>query len=464
MKKVVLIVLTIVFCGVGGFAAFALLQEPKVSEGTTLDGIHFGGLTKDQVLRKLESWWSTEKAKEIKPVSKFLNKNPDPMTLEELGIKPDWTATLSNMPFDSYLDSLLGKKNGKSEIKVYWSNEKSDFAELLAFVKENSSPKRPASIQYVGGEVIRKEEIPGFTLEVDKVGDAALDAVRSGIDEFELPMKSDKPRISSNDLDQITEVVASYTTKFNAGAANRSSNVRLATSKINGVILLPGETFSYNDTVGERSIENGYKIAPIYVNGKHEMGEGGGACQVSTTLYNAALFANLKIKQRQNHSMPVAYVPRGRDATVSWGSIDLKFTNPYETPIAIVSSAGTSSITFTILGKKPDGISVEVITTNHSSWGNGVKYVDDASLPPGKEKVIEKGSGGYRCVTWRIVKKNGVEIKRENLGVSYYRPSTRIVARGPAAPETPEDTPNDPNSLPPIGTTPPPTPPPADGG
>lgn len=465
MKKRAFIILAVALCGAGGFAGFALMQEPTVSEGVTLEGMKLGKLTKEQALTQLQKWWESKKSATIRPVSKFLKTQPNVLTLEQVGVKPDWNATFSNIPFDSYLDKMLGRTQEKTEVQIVWSSSPADFKQLIQFVRSNSSAKRPASIKYVGGRIIREEEIPGFALDESKIGTAALEAIRASQKEFEIPMIQDKPRVSMEDLNQITEVVSSYTTRFNSGATNRASNVRLATSKINGVILLPGETFSYNNTVGERSIENGYKMAPIYVNGKHEMGEGGGACQVSTTLYNAALFANLKIVQRQNHSMPVAYVPRGRDATVSWGSIDLKFTNTYDNPIAIVSSSTADTITFTVLGKKDKSLSIDLITTNHSSWGNDVKYVLDPSLGPGKEKVVEKGSGGYRCVTWRIIKKGGVEVKRENLGVSYYRPSTRIVARGPApaAPlegTNPEGTP--PSEIPPI--VPAPTPPPSDGG
>jgi len=264
-----------------------------------------------------------------------------------------------------------------------------------------------------------------------------------------LPLYREKPRYPSEALNEITDVISEFTTSFKTSQANRSDNIALAASKLNGKILMPGEKLSFNEAVGKRLRSEGFKLAPVYVEGRHEQGLGGGICQVCTTLYNSVLFANLEILKRQNHSMPVPYVPIGRDATVNWGSIDLVFRNSYKTPIAIVSEVKNGKLTFRILGKKDPTISVAIITTDHASWGNGVRYVFDPSLPPGKKKVIEKGSIGRRCITWRIVRANGKEIKREKLGVSVYKAYPRIIAYGPkeediiGTEETPEVTPPD---------------------
>ena len=148
--------------------------------------------------------------------------------------------------------------------------------------------------------------------------------------EIEKPLENKKIDPHFND------VLGEFKTEYNSGNTNRSTNIKLAASKINGCIINPGEVFSYNETVGERTIEEGYKDALVYVGGEVANGVGGGICQVSTTLYNACLFANLEIVERTNHSFTPHYVAAGRDATVSWGGPDFKFRNNRNYPVMIV--------------------------------------------------------------------------------------------------------------------------------
>ena len=121
------------------------------------------------------------------------------------------------------------------------------------------------------------------------------------------------------------DTLSEFSTRYAASNVNRTTNLRLAANQINGTVLMRGETFSYNDGVGERTIAAGYKEAPIYVSGRVEDGLGGGICQITTTLYNAAVFANLEIVERTNHQFVPSYVGAGRDATVVYGAIDFKF-------------------------------------------------------------------------------------------------------------------------------------------
>jgi len=167
--------------------------------------------------------------------------------------------------------------------------------------------------------------------------------------------------------------------------------------------LAPGEKLSFNKTVGRRTIENGFKLAGVYKAGKHDLGIGGGICQVSSTLYNAVLLSDLKVLRRQNHSMPVAYLPVGRDATVDYGSIDLVFENTMSTPVAISSSYTPGRLTFRVLGKKDPSISVKILSIGHRSWDTGVKTVMDPTLPAGKRLIVEKGSRGHSVSTYRLV-------------------------------------------------------------
>ncbi|MFI5386231.1 MAG: VanW family protein, partial [Fimbriimonadales bacterium] len=221
----------------------------------------------------------------------------------------------------------------------------------------------------------------------------------------------------------------------------------------------------FNQTVGRRTSGGGFRDAPVLKNGKHDHDIGGGICQVSTTMYNAALLADLKIVRRNNHSIPSVYVPIGRDATVDWGSLDLVIANPTDKPVAVSSSYQNGKITFRVLGQKDPSIKVKIVTDNQRAWDRGSVMIVDKSLKPGTRRVIEKGSRGHAIDTYRIVYKDGVEIKREHLNHSDYAGMVRQIAYNPAAPAPVVPKPGSPAGpgVPPgTSTQPPPgTPPPA---
>lgn len=139
--------------------------------------------------------------------------------------------------------------------------------------------------------------------------------------------------------------ISSYTTKFKASETNRVFNIQRASNSINNKVILPGETFSFNKTTGPRSYKAGYKKASVIVNGQFIQDDGGGVCQVSTTLYNALLNSNMQIVQRHPHSLPVAYVPKGRDAAVAYDYLDLKFKNNRNVPVTIKSNVSGNTLT-----------------------------------------------------------------------------------------------------------------------
>ena len=141
---------------------------------------------------------------------------------------------------------------------------------------------------------------------------------------------------------------ASLTTDYNEQVKNRTINLEIATRTINGIVLQPGDVFSFNETIGRTTRAKGYRSAKIFVKGKEEEGMGGGICQVSSTLYNAADFAGLEIVERHPHSKKVGYVKEGRDAATSYGGVDLKFKNTLPHPVKIVATAKEGKLTISI--------------------------------------------------------------------------------------------------------------------
>lgn len=251
--------------------------------------------------------------------------------------------------------------------------------------------------------------------------------------EYIIPLKITPPEVSVEDLgnDIFTDDLGGYSSYYNISNVNRSTNVELASNKINNVILLPGEEFSYNKIVGERTFANGFKEASVYTSSGVINGLGGGICQVSSTLYNAVLHANLEIVERKNHRYAVSYVPLGRDATVAYGSIDFRFKNNRNYPIKIISFAQNGILNINIFGIKEE-IEYEVsITTNKlQTIPYTTKYIEDNSMALGTQIQTQYGDNGYKYETFKTLKLNGEIVSTEKISNDSYSPLTRIVRVG----------------------------------
>ena len=186
--------------------------------------------------------------------------------------------------------------------------------------------------------------------------DEAKDMLSEEKSEYVIPLQTLYPNVTTNMIgtEAFPDMLSTYSTRYSTSDRDRTTNLQLAASKINGTVLMPGETFSYNQVVGERTIAAGYKEAPIYVEGEVVDGLGGGICQITSTLYNAVLYANLEIVERSNHQFVPSYVTASRDATVVYGSIDFKFKNNRDYPIKIVCSVSGGIARFDIYGLRTD--------------------------------------------------------------------------------------------------------------
>jgi vancomycin resistance protein YoaR len=263
---------------------------------------------------------------------------------------------------------------------------------------------------------------------------------------FELALEVVKPEISITDLNDelFKDVLGTYETKYDKYYTTRAENLRLAASKINGKILYPGEIFSYNEVVGERTVAAGYKMAHVFAGGRVIDGLGGGICQVSTTLYNAVVLANLEIVERKAHQMHTGYVQPGRDATVVYGTIDFKFKNNRDLPIKIVCSVVDGVNKFEIFGiKKDTDPTVEFETKILNTVYPKTINENDATMDVGTTKVVQSPMNGYTSETYKILKNSaGEQISRTLLSKDVYQVTNKIVKVGtkpiaPVVPETP---------------------------
>lgn len=348
------------------------------------------------------------------------------VTTGQPGLMPD-DATVS--------DAIMQKlQTGNYEEKIVFEKETRNPAKLNAKELHKAVCAEPADAFYAieNGKVVMHKHVMGVSFDEDEAEKIISAHTGFGVT-FEIPLQIEEPETTLEDIEAelFSDVIGEYSTKFNAGDASRSKNIALATNKINGTVLAPDEIFSYNDVVGERSYSEGFETASVYVNGETVPGIGGGICQVSSTLFNAAVFANLEIVERVNHQLTVSYVPLGRDATVDYGNIDFRFRNTTGYPIKIVCSSEGGKMYTGIYGCddiNQGDVSFETVTVGHTAPPE--KKVEDPTLPLGEEKEEAKGSSGYVVDTYKIVEKDGREPEKVFLCRSNYSGSLRIVHVG----------------------------------
>lgn len=273
-----------------------------------------------------------------------------------------------------------------------------------------------------GHKTVEKEIIGVKVAEADV--QAGLDAGKDDKGSYQVKVTLEQPDVDYFDLaaELFNDTLASCTTQFNSGLKGRTTNVKLAAQKINGVILNPGEVFSFNDTVGKRTAEAGFENATIYTSNGMEDGLGGGICQVSSTLYNATLYADLETVERRNHKYKVTYVKLGTDATVAWGSIDFRFKNSRNYPVKIEATVSGNSLTVAIKGTKEDDRQVTITTNAYNTVAAGEQITYDSTMTEGKRVVTSKGMTGVTVDTFKKVTKNGEVISNEKISTSVYKP------------------------------------------
>lgn len=303
-------------------------------------------------------------------------------------------------------------------------------SELVSEPVDNGLKRENGAFVFVPGK-------EGHTIDREQslqaVQDFAAQDYLDGKDTVTLVTKTSQPRGSEEELSQVKDVLGSFSTNFASSTAARAQNVSNGASKINGTLLYPGEVFSVAKTLNPMTAENGYAPAPSYENGTTVMTYGGGICQVSTTLYNAVIRAELGVVERSSHSMVVHYVEPSDDAAIAGDIKDFKFKNTYKTPVYIEGYTSGGIIYFNVYGKEtrdPDR-SVEFVSEVMSQTDPKDVFKADPSLPLG---TVTKTSGqahtGYVARLWKIIKKNGKVVSKKVFNNSRYRSTDNEYAVG----------------------------------
>ena len=383
------------------------------------------------------------------PVEMTINEEATRQTIE------DMNASLPDVLIDSSYsiedDELIITK-GKAGVKIDTDNLLNQVKQKLNDLNDNENfieipvvNKEPEAIDIdkIHSEVYKEPQNAYYTKDpftvypevegVDFDVEAARELLKEDKEEYVIKLKITEPEITLEEIgtEAFPDQLSTFTTRYDVSDVDRSTNLRLASEKINGTVLKPGETFSYNKTVGARTIAAGYKNAKVYESGKVVDGIGGGICQVSSTLYNAALLANLEIVERRNHQFVTSYVGAGRDATVVYGQTDFKFKNTRKYPIRIVVTTNAGILKISIFGiKEENEYTFKFNTKTVSSIPYTTQYIEDSSLPAGTEKVEQKGANGLITETYITKMLDGKVVSTELLSKDTYSAMTRIIRRG----------------------------------
>lgn len=325
--------------------------------------------------------------------------------------------------------NILERKNN-SVLTIPIENTKADSIDIEKIYSEVYT--EPKDAYYEENPFKIYAEVEGVDFAISK--EEAKSMVATASEEYRIPLKLTPANKTINDIgtEAFPYLISKFTTRYDASNVNRSQNLAIATGKINGTVLMPGEEFSFNQVVGKRTIEEGYKDAKIYQDGKVVDGLAGGICQISSTLYNAVIQANLEIVERRNHSFTTSYVKAGRDATVVYGVIDFKFKNTRTYPIKIEGSVGSGVAEFNIYGIKEEiEYSVDLAPVVTASIPYTTQYIPDATLAPGQQVVVQAGGNGCKVTTYKETKLDGKFVSKEIISTDTYQPMKAIIRVGP---------------------------------
>lgn len=314
-------------------------------------------------------------------------------------------------------------------------------ATVFPLVKEIGKLAKDATFKVSSGKVSIVPSQDGLGLDAEELATTLLRTLGgTGQRVVALPMKRVEAAMTTEKAKTlgITERLSTFTTTYASSNKPRVNNIHLLADALDGTLLAPGQVFSFNETIGQRTAEKGYQEANAIVNGKLVPQLGGGICQIGSTIFNTVFFSGFPVTERHNHSIYISHYPKGRDATVSWGGPDFKFQNDSDTWVLVSTAYTNSSVTVSLYGTDPG----YKVTYQTGAFTNMVPYsvreIKDAKLPKGTRIVDEKGTSGRSIIVTRIVKKDGKTIRTDTFKSTYkateevVRVGTKIVPSTPA--------------------------------
>ncbi|EOC99906.1 VanW family protein [Caldisalinibacter kiritimatiensis] len=438
MKTIkILIIAVIVILIIAIISIYFILNSTTIYNGVKIEEVDLKGYNRQEALEKIQALKQKElENKQLKLTYKDYYYDA---RYVDLGITYDYYEAVNKAYQIGRQGSIIDRLKeiyytriyGK-EIKMTVKYDRDKLYKLVNKIsKDLNQESKNATISFNKGKFKIQPEVMGRKVKIDLLEKRIKDSILLS-SEVEIPIQETKPRLTKENLSKIKDKLGEYTTSFYGSSQGRVHNIQLSSQAIDGIVLLPGELFSFNETTGARSKSDGYRTAKVIINGKFVDAIGGGVCQVSTTLYNAVLLSDLEIVERYHHSIPSTYVPKGRDATVVYGYLDLKFKNNKKYPVYIHTETANRKLLISIYGKKDDKnkkIDIKSVITEKISPDQEIK--EDANLKPGEKVIVQKGRYGYKVKTYKSTIKDGKVVETELVSYDLYKPKKQIIKTGP---------------------------------
>lgn len=418
-------------------------ETDTIADGVYIGNIYVGGMTEAEATAAVDAYVA-----EAGNVSFALcaGEKSVSVTASELGIEFSDMSVVQEALDVGRSGNLIKRYKDKKDLahgdKVIAMRLDVDEASVATLLEEKAEELNQEAVdnglvrEDGAFQIIRGEQ--GIEVNVAESVDVVAEYIGSQWNgseaEIELVAEIVEPRGSEEELSKITDLLGGYSTNYSTSTANRCTNISVAAGKINGTVLYPGEEFSVYETIGPLDGSNGYELAGAYENGQTVESYGGGVCQVSSTLYNAVILAELEVTERSNHSMIVTYVKPSMDAAIAGNYKDLRFVNNQDLPIYIEGYTVGKNVYFNIYGHetRPANRVVTYESEVISQQDPGTQFVATGE-PVGTISSPQGKHVGYVARLWKVVTVDGVEESREIYNKSTYKASPKIVNVGTAS-------------------------------
>lgn len=436
---ILLFSLIAIILGLGIYGYYKILSTNQIYEGVSVDEFDLSFKTKEEALDLIKS----NKEKELDEKNMVLSYEDKvyDINIRELGFKYDYKDAIDKAYsigrkgniINRIRDIINTKKNGVNiSLKSSYDNSKIDkFVEKIT--QEIDLEMKEAEFHFNNGNITITDEVVGKKV---KQGELVKLIEENIYDSYpiEIPVEIICPTKTRELLSRINGVIAEYSTSFKGSKKERIENIKISSQALSKEIIMPGEIFSFNEVVGPRKKEFGYKEANVIKNGEFIPDVGGGVCQTSTTLYNALLLADVDIIERSPHSIPVKYVNLGQDAAVSYGYLDLKFENNFDFPLFIHSRIIENRLHIYVYGDKTSkNYSVKIEPKIVEIIEPKKEIIKDNTLKPGIKKLVQDGRKGYKVNTYKHIIKNGKVVETKLISQDFYKPRNFIYRVGAGA-------------------------------
>ena len=427
------------------YAAYQMVRpaDDVICDGVFIETIDLSGMTREQAEQAVQQYTDALVGRSLEV---NVNGKTVSTTLDQLGYQCEENDYIDQAmqvgkggnPFANYARI----RDAQTNHIVYNLEFEAEEKDIRSFVKNKCkkicTKAKNAGIKMKDGELSYTDAKEGSTINVDSTVELIRKAVqeeeKSGVIRVNADVRIQEPTVTKDLATRCKDKIGTFRTTYNAGNVSRSRNVANAARLINGNVIYPGETFSVHDAISPLTEDNGYYAAPSYSNGEVVDSIGGGVCQVSTTLYNAVLRAELEVVERSPHSMVVSYVEPSMDAAIAGDYKDFKFRNDTEVPLYIEGGTYSGTIYFNVYGEETRSADREVTfesETTETIQPGADKITYDKTKPVTYMKVTQEAHIGYKAVLWKIVKENG-ETEKTQINSSTYQAVPRYVTKGSA--------------------------------